>query len=101
MATQKGESRVGADSDRPVDEDNLVDTERRSYSDEAESTPQPEPKQADLPDGGYGWVCVACVFLINAHTWGVNSVSGRKSHNMVISRTHPHYSLTAYFLPTT
>lgn len=26
------------------------------------------------PDGGYGWVCVACVFLINAHTWGVNSV---------------------------
>ncbi|KAI9644659.1 hypothetical protein NHQ30_006683 [Ciborinia camelliae] len=27
------------------------------------------------PDGGYGWVCVACVFLINMHTWGVNSVS--------------------------
>ena len=26
------------------------------------------------PDGGYGWVCCACVFLINAHTWGVNSV---------------------------
>jgi hypothetical protein len=27
------------------------------------------------PNGGYGWVNVACVFLINAHTWGVNSVS--------------------------
>lgn len=27
------------------------------------------------PDGGYGWVCVACVFWINAHTWGINSVS--------------------------
>lgn len=26
------------------------------------------------PDGGYGWVCVACVFLLNAHTWGINSV---------------------------
>ena len=26
------------------------------------------------PDGGYGWVCVACVFLINGHTWGLNSV---------------------------
>ena len=25
------------------------------------------------PDGGYGWVCVACCFLINAHTWGINS----------------------------
>ena len=27
------------------------------------------------PDGGYGWVCIACVFWINAHTWGINSVS--------------------------
>ena len=26
------------------------------------------------PDGGYGWVCVACCFWINAHTWGINSV---------------------------
>ena len=29
-----------------------------------------------LPDGGYGWVCVACCFLINAHTWGINSSYG-------------------------
>ncbi|KII91708.1 hypothetical protein PLICRDRAFT_75740, partial [Plicaturopsis crispa FD-325 SS-3] len=28
------------------------------------------------PDGGYGWVCVASVFSINAHTWGVNSSYG-------------------------
>ena len=27
------------------------------------------------PNGGYGWVCVVCVFLINAHTWGFNFVS--------------------------
>jgi hypothetical protein len=26
------------------------------------------------PDGGYGWVCVACCFTINAFTWGVLSV---------------------------
>lgn len=26
------------------------------------------------PDGGYGWICAACVFFINAHTWGINSV---------------------------
>ena len=26
------------------------------------------------PNGGYGWVCVVCVFLINAHTWGINFV---------------------------
>ncbi|ORY11040.1 MFS transporter, MCP family, solute carrier family 16, member 6 [Clohesyomyces aquaticus] len=24
-----------------------------------------------IPDGGYGWVCVACVFTINGFTWGV------------------------------
>ena len=35
-----------------------------------------ESKPRDIPpDGGYGWICVACCFLINAHTWGVNSVS--------------------------
>jgi len=34
-------------------------------------------KQVDVPpDGGYGWVCVACCFLINAHTWGINSSYG-------------------------
>ena len=31
----------------------------------------------DLPvDGGYGWVCTACVCAINAHTWGLNSSFG-------------------------
>ncbi|KAL2135718.1 hypothetical protein VTI74DRAFT_7235 [Chaetomium olivicolor] len=28
------------------------------------------------PDGGYGWVCTFCVFMINANTWGVNSSWG-------------------------
>jgi hypothetical protein len=27
------------------------------------------------PNGGYGWVVTFAVFLINANTWGVNSVS--------------------------
>lgn len=32
-------------------------------------------KPKDIPpEGGYGWVCVACVTFINAHTWGVNTV---------------------------
>ena len=36
-----------------------------------------ERKEADEPpDGGYGWVCVACTFCINAHTWGINSSYG-------------------------
>lgn len=28
------------------------------------------------PNGGYGWICVACCFFINAHTWGINSSYG-------------------------
>ncbi|EPS38920.1 hypothetical protein H072_7294 [Dactylellina haptotyla CBS 200.50] len=28
------------------------------------------------PDGGYGWVCVACNFFMNACTWGINSSYG-------------------------
>jgi hypothetical protein len=43
---------------------------------ESEKTASPKSKVEDVPpDGGYGWVCVACCALINAHTWGVNSVS--------------------------
>jgi len=36
--------------------------------------PAAEPPPA--PNGGYGWVCVACVATINAHTWGLNSSYG-------------------------
>lgn len=25
------------------------------------------------PVSSYGWVCVVCIFLINGHTWGLNS----------------------------
>lgn len=33
-------------------------------------------RRSDVPpDGGYGWVCVAVCFMLNAHTWGMNSVS--------------------------
>ncbi len=41
-----------------------------------EQTTAAQEKAADdlPPDGGYGWVCVASVFWINAHTWGINSV---------------------------
>lgn len=50
-------------------------------TDNESSNPDPEgaqplayPELNPPPDGGYGWVCVVCVFLVNAHTWGINSV---------------------------
>jgi hypothetical protein len=51
-------------SERTVD----IDEQPQTVSDEkAENLP---------PDGGYGWVCVACNFMINGHTWGLNSTYG-------------------------
>ncbi|KIW31286.1 uncharacterized protein PV07_02946 [Cladophialophora immunda] len=42
-----------------------------------EESPSTLPKLDDSPpDGGYGWVCVACNFFINGHTWGINSSYG-------------------------
>ena len=42
------------------------------------------------PDGGYGWICTLCVFLINAHTWGINSVClpPLDVHNLPIHTLH-------------
>jgi hypothetical protein len=53
-----------------IDPEKIADIEGR------DQTPEVETKPVDVPpDGGYGWVCVTCLFLMNAHTWGVNSVS--------------------------
>lgn len=61
-------------------EERVTSNETLQYPSDVEQkqiieTTQPQVQAEDLPpDGGYGWVCVACVFLINAHTWGINSV---------------------------
>jgi MFS family permease len=53
----------------PRDSEHTLDVEQSSR------TPS---KQGDdvPPDGGYGWICVGCNFLINGHTWGINSTYG-------------------------
>lgn len=51
------------------------DSEDSIVSDRDPEPAVPEERIDVIPDGGYGWVCVACCFLINAHTWGINSVS--------------------------
>ncbi|KAJ5961928.1 hypothetical protein N7501_006869 [Penicillium viridicatum] len=61
------------------------DIDRESAKQEQKLHPESAPLDIDedekykrdvAPDGGYGWVCVACVFWINAHTWGINSSYG-------------------------
>ncbi|KAJ5725708.1 uncharacterized protein N7483_007065 [Penicillium malachiteum] len=41
-----------------------------------ESPNNVESASEEFHEGGYGWVCVACTFLINAHTWGINAAYG-------------------------
>jgi hypothetical protein len=53
-----------------------MDSEKTIEVEEPDQIARRGIKPVDVPpDGGYGWVCTACVFLINAHTWGVNSAS--------------------------
>ena len=44
---------------------------------DSEITTADEPEPSPTPNGGYGWVCVACCFTINCFTWGVVAVSHR------------------------
>ncbi|KAL2828914.1 major facilitator superfamily domain-containing protein [Aspergillus cavernicola] len=53
------------------------DGRRQSLGPKRDTAIQGAKSGEDIPpDGGYGWVCVASVFWINAHTWGINSSYG-------------------------
>ena len=77
MSGQRIEELEGVSPERGVRPDGGPPTEdeKTIAKHDPEEGAQPEPKQVDVPpDGGYGWVCVVSSALINAHTWGVNSV---------------------------
>lgn len=41
------------------------------------------------PNGGYGWVCTFCGFMINVHTWGINSSWGVILAHFLSDSTYP------------
>lgn len=63
---------------------------------EEPQTLEDEKDKALPPDGGYGWVCVACNALINAHTWGLNSTYGVFLGHYLSSNAFPGTSPLAY-----
>ncbi|KAK6336362.1 hypothetical protein TWF696_001923 [Orbilia brochopaga] len=50
-----------------ISEESLVDGAELAQQPKDESTP---------PDGGYGWVCVACAMFLNICSWGINGSFG-------------------------
>ncbi|KUI60464.1 putative transporter MCH2 [Cytospora mali] len=69
-ADETGIARTNTCHDRGVDMDEKSNTDEgviHSGSSDNEQLPK------EFQEGGYGWVVVLTVFLINMHTWGMNS----------------------------
>ncbi|KAI6708459.1 hypothetical protein JHW43_009025 [Diplocarpon mali] len=69
-----------------VDALELVDAQPESPP---HQDPPPDVPPDVPPDGGYGWLVVAGVALVNAHTWGINSSYGVFLAHYLSSQTFP------------
>lgn len=78
---------IQLETDR-VKMDNMMQEEKGSGQDN--NAPPPPP------NGGYGWVCTACVAVINAHTWGLNSSYGVFLAHYLANDTFPGASALEY-----
>lgn len=67
------QGRMGVSNNQPGEIENIYNRGHnvQEVGDVEKTTP---PGPSPPPDGGYGWVCVACVFVVCACTWGLNSV---------------------------
>lgn len=69
------------------------DLERNSGPLAATNAPHDVP-----PNGGYGWVCTFCTFLIIVHTWGINAAWGVILAYFLAHSTFPSASRIEYAL---
>ncbi|KAJ5804976.1 hypothetical protein N7474_010863 [Penicillium riverlandense] len=73
-------------------ESNLSDTAVEPQT----RAPNAEESLKQLPEGGYGWVCVVSVFLINGHTWVKANEQTQKAYGVLLS-----YYLSDHTFPNT
>lgn len=52
----------------------LIMDEENKHGDLEEAVGDMKEPTPAIPDGGYGWVCVVCMLLFTANTWGINGV---------------------------
>ncbi|EFW23258.1 hypothetical protein D8B26_006756 [Coccidioides posadasii str. Silveira] len=84
----------GADEKRDTDGTELSGDEVTPSS--AEDGLEEKPPEDVPPDGGYGWVCVACAAFINGNTWGVNSSYGVFLSHYLSNDIFPNMSAIGY-----
>ncbi|KAK3187171.1 hypothetical protein K4F52_004075 [Lecanicillium sp. MT-2017a] len=73
-------------SEKGQDNSKCLQQAEEGYSgNEDPATAAPPPP----PNGGYGWVCTACVSCVNGHTWGLNSSYGVFLAHYVSYNTFP------------
>ncbi|KYK57566.1 monocarboxylate transporter [Drechmeria coniospora] len=66
-----------------------VENQREDSGDESSSSSVRPATPPPPPNGGYGWVCTACVCVVNAHTWGLNSSYSVFLAHYLADRTFP------------
>ncbi|KAK7719590.1 hypothetical protein SLS64_001767 [Diaporthe eres] len=71
IVDENGIMRTDARHDQAVDMDEKHNKDNGAVDSESSDHEQP---QKEFKEGGYGWVVVIVVFLINFHTWGMNSI---------------------------
>ena len=79
LAERSQEQRPGSNAGAQVSPV-LRTSEGQRSEDDIERKSSPDAKEPeDLPDGGIkGWICVASLWFVNAHTWGINAVCAVK-----------------------
>lgn len=83
------ESPANQNSSREDEGDAISEKQDSPSSIEAQSAAPVDYAPPPPPNGGYGWVCTACVSLVNAHTWGLNSSYGVFLAHYLTNETFP------------